>query len=231
MFSFRSSRESTAPDGTVRRVQVAFTDATINLQGVDEAEFVQALDRVEAACGVRFARMAQVHGADVAVTAVPGPLAEPHDAVVTTTTGLGLMVRVADCVPILLADVAAGVVGAVHSGRPGTALDVVTAAVDTMRGQGATDLVAWIGPHVCGGCYEVPAALRDEVVAQVPGTGATTTWGTPSLDLTAGVLGQLERAGVEVLSVGGCTLEDESLHSHRRSGADAGRLAGLVWVE
>lgn len=231
MFSFRSSREATAPDGTVRRVQVRFTDASIDLQGVEEAGFRQALARVEQECGVPFVRMHQVHGAEVAVADEPGPLGEPHDAVVTTTDRLGLMVRVADCVPILLADVAAGVVGAVHSGRPGTALDVVTATVDTMRRHGAEDLAAWIGPHVCGSCYEVPAALRAEVARQVPGTFASTSWGTPALDLTAGVHGQLERAGVEVLSIGGCTLEDSSLHSHRRSGAAAGRLAGLVWIE
>lgn len=213
-------------------MQVAFTDGSINTQGVDEPEFRAVLSDLEAACGVQFARMHQVHGADVVTVAEPTtgtPVVS--DAVLTAQSGLGLMVRVADCVPVLLADVARGLVAAVHSGRPGTALDVVSATAEALRAEGATDLVAWIGPHVCGRCYEVPEALRDEVEALVPGTAATTSWGTPSLDLTAGVLSQLAARGVDVLHVGGCTLEDPSLHSYRRDGAASGRLAGLVWIE
>ena len=72
--------------------------------------------------------------------------------------------------------------------------------------------------------------LRDEIAALVPETWSTTSWGTPALDLGAGVRAQLERAGVEVVDVGGCTREDASLHSYRRDGAAAGRFAGLVWM-
>ena len=104
-----------------------------------------------------------------------------------------LMVRAADCVPVLLADPVAGVIGAAHPGRPGLAAGVVPATVAAMRERGATDITAWIGPHVCGGCYEVPAEMRDEVGALVPAAVATTTWGTPALDLGAGVRAQLER--------------------------------------
>jgi copper oxidase (laccase) domain-containing protein len=63
----------------------------------------------------------------------------------------------------------------------------------------------------------------------VPATYATTSWGTPSLDLGAGVLAQLAESGVPAVRVGGCTREDESLHSYRRDGTAAGRLAGVVW--
>ncbi|HEY1134834.1 MAG TPA: laccase domain-containing protein, partial [Nocardioides sp.] len=60
---------------------------------------------------------------------------------------------------------------------------------------------------------------------------ATTSWGTPSLDLGAAVLAQLADAGVtEVEHLGLCTMEREDLWSHRRDGAAAGRLAGLVQV-
>jgi hypothetical protein len=91
-------------------------------------------------------------------------------------------------------------------------------------------LTAWVGPHVCGACYEVPAALQDEVAAVEPSTRATTSWGTPALDLGAGVRAQLERAGATVHLLGPCTLESDTLYSHRRDGAGAGRLAGLVRV-
>ena len=99
-----------------------------------------------------------------------------------------------------------------------------------MRDLGASEITAWIGPHICGRCYEVPAAMRAEVVAALPESGAETSWGTPALDLGAGVRAQLERAGVSVIEVGRCTREDPELHSYRRDGAAAGRFAGLVWL-
>ncbi len=227
MFSYRDSRV-----GGVR-VDVAFTDASIDLQG-RRPGFATELPRLEAACGVRFARLDQVHGDAVLTVDEPGPAplgdVPSGDALLTSTPGVGLMIRVADCVPVLLADAAVGVVGAVHAGRAGVALDVVTRAVERLREAGARDLEAWLGPHVCGRCYEVPGVLRAEVAAQAPAAWAETSWGTPSLDLGAGVQAQLEAAGVEVERAGGCTREDAALHSHRRDGAAAGRLAGLVWM-
>lgn len=228
MFAYRDSR---VDDVSRLRVDVAFTDASLDLQGL-RPEFPAALARVEAAAGVRFARLTQVHGDDV-VHAV-GPMGFDEvptgDALVSATPGIGLMVRVADCVPVLLADPGAGVVGAVHAGRPGMVLDVVGRAVDSMRGLGAERLVGWLGPHVCGRCYEVPAEMRDDVSLQVPESRAETSWGTPALDIGAGVRAQLVRAGVEVVEVGGCTREDPTLHSYRRDGARSGRIAGLVWA-
>ena len=213
------------------RLDVAFTDSGLDLQGLRPG-FPERLAELEAACGVPFARLNQVHGTDVLV--VDGPMgldAVPAgDGLVTTRRGLGLMVRVADCVPVLLADPAAGVIGAVHAGRPGMALGVVTAAVRAMQEQGASMIRGWLGPHVCGRCYEVPAEMRDEVAALVPEARAETSWGTPALDIGAGVEAQLVAAGVEVTRVGGCTREDPSLHSYRRDGAAAGRFAGLVWL-
>lgn len=180
----------------------------------------------------RVALMRQAHGADVAV--VEGePSEEPPeaDALVTTSPGVVLVVRVADCVPVLLADVARGVVGAAHAGRPGLLTGVVPNAVAAMRAAGAEELVAWVGPHVCGSCYEVPEQLRAEVAAEVPESYAVTSWGTPALDIGAGVLAQLREQGAQVSDVGRrCTLEDEDLYSYRRQGVESGRLAGLVWV-
>ncbi|MFL6061086.1 MAG: polyphenol oxidase family protein, partial [Marmoricola sp.] len=125
----------------------------------------------------------QVHGSTV-VRAEASGFATPPDAdgVVSTEPGLTLMVRAADCVPVLLADPAAGVIGAAHAGRPGLAAGVVPATVAAMRDLGAGAITAWIGPHVCGACYEVPAEMQAEVGALVPEAVATTSWGTPSLD-------------------------------------------------
>jgi YfiH family protein len=174
-------------------------------------------------------RMHQVHGAHVAVvdaTSVP----PEADALVTSERGVVLMVRVADCVPLLLADPDAGLVAAVHAGRPGLVAGVVPAAVSALRDLGARRLRGWLGPHVCGRCYEVPERMRADVESAVPGTGAETSWGTPSVDIGRGVRSQLEAEEVQVLDVARCTLEDDDLYSYRRQGEHSGRLAGLVWV-
>lgn len=233
MFAYRETCD-VGPGAT--RVEVAFTDASLDLQHRPEKRdgFAASLAALEAEAGLTFARLNQVHGDGVVEVREPwaaGPTDDvpEGDALVTAGRGIGLMIRVADCVPIVLADPVAGVIGAVHAGRQGVALDVTTRAVERMRALGARDIRAWVGPHVCGGCYEVPAAMRSEVAALVPATYAATRWGTPALDLGAGVTAQLAKAGIEAIQVGRCTLEDDALHSYRRDAAGAGRIAGLVW--
>ncbi|WP_287902633.1 polyphenol oxidase family protein [Arthrobacter sp.] len=200
----------------------------------DDAEAVRehraALEERLGAGPVQY--MSQVHGADVAVvdTVSRGTEAPVADGLVSR--GLPLAVMVADCVPVLLAGDGDGapVLAAVHAGRPGLAAGVVPAALQAMRRLGARDIKAWLGPSVCGRCYEVPAALRDEVAELVPGTFAETSWGTPALDLPAGVSAQLAAEGVPVLYRGDCTMENDTLYSHRRDPGE-GRLAGLIWWE
>nr|WP_307133934.1 peptidoglycan editing factor PgeF [Streptomyces aurantiacus] len=179
--------------------------------------------------------MKQVHGPDVVVVDEPwGERPVPEaDAVVTARRGLALAVLTADCTPVLLADPVAGVVAAAHAGRPGMVAGVVPAAVEAMVGLGAEParIVARTGPAVCGRCYEVPDAMRAEVAAVEPGAYAETSWGTPAVDVTAGVHAQLEKLGVrdrEQSPV--CTIESDDHFSYRREGL-TGRLAGYVWLD
>ncbi|WP_369200862.1 peptidoglycan editing factor PgeF [Streptomyces sp. PU-14G] len=178
--------------------------------------------------------MHQVHGRDVAVVDAPfGSDAPPVDGVVTARRGLALAVLTADCTPVLLADPVAGVAGAAHAGRPGVLCGVTGATVAAMVELGAEPerIVARTGPAVCGRCYEVPERMRDEVAAGVPEASATTRWGTPAVDMAAGVRAQLARAGVtqaELSSV--CTLESDDHFSYRRD-KTTGRLASYVWIE
>lgn len=228
MFAFRETLALDPDPASGSRVEVAFTDVSLDLREGDRLG--AALAALSDAAGVPFSRLDQVHGA--AVVAVTGPADElpSADGQVAAARGVGLMVRVADCVPVVLADPTAGVLGAAHAGRRGVELNVVTRTVEGMRALGAADIVAWVGPHICGRCYEVPATMREEVAAAVPTTYAETSWGTPALDLGAGVSAQLAAAGVAATRVPGCTLEDRRFHSHRRDGAAAGRFAGLVWL-
>ncbi|MFB7173973.1 peptidoglycan editing factor PgeF [Streptomyces sp. NPDC056254] len=179
--------------------------------------------------------MNQVHGRDVAVvdgpwgadTAIPAV-----DAVVTARRGLALAVLTADCTPVLLADPVAGVAAAAHAGRPGLVAGVVPAAVEAMVSLGAEPgrIVARTGPAVCGHCYEVPAEMRESVAAAVPAARAETSWGTPAVDVVAGVHAQLEEAGVvNGLRSPVCTLESRDHFSYRRDRV-TGRLAGYVWL-
>jgi polyphenol oxidase len=99
-----------------------------------------------------------------------------------------------------------------------------------MRGLVAGPLTAWLGPHVCGRCYEVPASLQDEVTAAEPASRATTAWGTPAVDVGAGVRAQLGRDGVAVVDLSRCTRESSDLFSYRRDGPRSGRQAGIIRI-
>lgn len=183
--------------------------------------------------------MNQVHGADVALV-VPGE--PPADAVVSADAMVldpaghpaGLAVMVADCVPVVLVgDKADGgtLLAVAHAGRPGVEAGVIAAVVARLREEGAASIEAWLGPSVCGRCYEVPAAMRDDVAHRVPQAYATTSWGTPALDLPAAVLAQLQTNGVSAHPSGVCTLEDPHFYSHRRSQRDGeaeGRFIGFI---
>ncbi|MER6182243.1 peptidoglycan editing factor PgeF [Streptomyces sp. NPDC001652] len=236
---------------TVSGAHFAFTDRwggvsavpyeELNLGGAvgDDADAVRTNRELAAkSLGIdpgRVVWMNQVHGVEVAVVSEAwGDRPVPEvDAVVTAERGLALAVLTADCTPVLLADPVAGVVGAAHAGRPGMIAGVVPAAVRAMTGLGAEParIVARTGPAVCGRCYEVPDAMRADVSAVEPAAYAETSWGTPAVDVTAGVHAQLERLGVrdrEQSPV--CTLESGDHFSYRRDRA-TGRLAGYVWLD
>lgn len=213
----------------------------LNLGGAvgDDPEAVRAnRDLAAKALGVDPARvvwMNQVHGADAVVVDEPwGDRPVPEvDAIVTARRGLALAVLTADCVPVLLADPVAGVVAAAHAGRPGLVAGVVPAAVRAMTGLGADParIVARTGPAVCGRCYEVPEEMRADVAAAEPAAYAETGWGTPAVDVVAGVHAQLERLGVfarERSPV--CTRESDDHFSYRRD-RTTGRLAAYVWLD
>jgi len=172
----------------------------------------------------------QVHGADVAYVDDSTTGSPVADAMITDQLDLALLVRVADCTPVVLADPQARIIGVVHVGREGLIKGAAPAAVRAMRERGATRIQAWVGPRACGSCYEVPEAMADEVAGVVPESRSTTSWGTPALDIGRGVIAQLKAAGVAVSDIGEgvCTIEDEQFFSYRRQGKASGRQAGIV---
>jgi polyphenol oxidase len=214
--------------------------ASFNLStsvGDDPADVAANRARLRRELGVPVVFLEQIHGTTVAtIDAAPAdgaPDVPASDAVVTALPGVGLAVLAADCVPVLLADPGAGVVGAAHAGRVGAAAGVLPATVAAMEALGARrgSLEVLLGPAICGACYEVPAALRTQVDARLPGSAVRTRRGTPGLDLRAGLYHQLAALGVA--RVGGdlrCTRETPDLYSHRRD-PRSGRQAAITWLD
>ena len=155
------------------------------------------------------------------------------DVLVTTTEGIALAAIAADCVPLLLHDAASGAVAAAHIGRKGLwdgAVDAAVVALLTLRERPASpDLItASIGPAICGRCYEVPVAMQLQVGERHPAAVATTSWGTPSLDIPRAVETRLTELGVvQITRQRYCTYEDSMFFSFRREGT-TGRQCGVV---
>ncbi|NJE68150.1 peptidoglycan editing factor PgeF [Brevibacterium sp. LS14] len=203
----------------------------------DDEELVaanrSALAQVLGLSAERLSFVSQVHGTavhHVTDTADVRAGAEA-DAQVSALAGVGLVIMVADCTPILLADTEAGVIGAVHAGRPGMAAGIVPETLAAMRDLGAREIHAVIGPSVCPRCYEVPASLRDEVAAVEPVAASVSVSGTPALDVAGAVAEQLRREGAVIDHFSRtCSRESEDLYSYRRS-RRTGRFAGVVWLQ
>ncbi|PFG33458.1 polyphenol oxidase family protein [Sanguibacter antarcticus] len=228
-FTTRDGGLSGPPRGTL--------NLGLNVQDDDEVVLANR-DLVDVEVGAKVSYLTQVHGTVVQVVDRAAVGVERSrgtaDASVTAVPLVPLGVLVADCVPVLLADPVHRVGAVVHAGRAGLAAGVVATTVGAMVDAGATvsTIRSAVGPAVCGECYEVPQALQDAVSDVVPGVRATTSWGTPSLDLPGAVARELRRLGVaEVVEVATCTRTDARFFSHREATANGevtGRFAGVV---
>lgn len=175
--------------------------------------------------GAPVSRAIQVHGTHCIVYDEGGPADLDADAVIVTRPGTFAAVRVADCVPILLA--APGAVAAVHAGWRGTVARIAPIALQhlcaTARCRPA-DVTAVVGPCVSLAAYEV----GDEVLDAVSALGPGLTRGR-HVDLKASNALLLREAGVEHLEVlPHCTVTTPGFFSYRRDGPDCGRQAALI---
>ena len=120
------------------------------------------------------------------------------DGQVTSRKNVALGMFAADCLPVLMADPKAGVIGAAHCGRRGLQKGVIGATIEKMVAKGAQPerIVATLGPCICGDCYEVGGDIADEFDAQFPGTFTLSRFGQPGIDIAAAALQELAKAGV-----------------------------------
>jgi polyphenol oxidase len=195
--------------------------------------------------------LTQRHGSGVAVVRKGGALPDGRpeaDVCISNAPDVAVVVRAADCVPILIADRATGAVAAVHAGWRGTAVRAAVAAVDALAsefGSRPADLVVAVGPAIGSCCYEVGSDvvdafaaagharhLIDRWFAAPPRSRGSRTPGSIRLDLSRANCDQLVLAGVagEDIHVAGlCTaMHLAVLTSYRAEGHRAGRLAGAI---
>jgi YfiH family protein len=218
-----------------------FTTRVLRLRG-DSPEAAEHWAAVASTVGVppaQLRRMRQVHGCTtVAADSQPPAHAPEADGVMTDEHGIALIVQVADCVPLLMADPRTGAVAAVHAGWRGTAANIAAAAVRRLQqqyGSRPEDLVAAIGPSIGACCYQVGPEVR-EAFASVDVDGWFTLdpnrddrlrfdgWAANSDQLIAA---GLNPANVHLARL--CTMTHLShFYSYRAEGAGTGRLLGVI---
>jgi YfiH family protein len=206
----------------------------------------------------RLVRLRQVHGTRVVVARCPTSAQEEADIVVSNDPDLGLTVRAADCVPLLVADCRTGAVAAAHAGWRGLAAGVPGAVVAAMKrafGSAPRDLVAAAGPSIGACCYEVGGEVRQRFAQGGFGEAALDAWFSahpavwarnppmPGLNASGGrdrwffdgwaaARDQLIAAGLDrgrIFVAELCTASHPTaLCSYRREAAAAGRLVGAI---
>lgn len=172
----------------------------------------------------------QVHGAEVVRVDSPQTAAgQTADAAVTSVTGVALAVYTADCAPVVLS--APGAVGVAHAGWRGLVAGVVQNTVAALRECSDGPIVAHIGPCIRARCYEFGTDDLARATDRLgPSVAATTAWGTPALDVTAGLAVALAEAQVhEVHDTGTCTA-CSPVHPSWRARRDLTRLAAVAWL-
>jgi YfiH family protein len=181
-----------------------------------DAALLAALDRPSVI------QVKQVHGARAVLAAEAA--GQEGDALVARAGEGAVGVRVADCVPVLVADPASGAVAAIHAGWRGVVSGVLGAGVELLGGNG---LVAAIGPCIGPCCFEVGRDVGAQLGFVVKEVGDKAY-----VDLRAAVRAQLRALGLadaSIEDVAGCTKhEPERFHSYRRDGANSGRMLAAI---
>ncbi|MDE7343794.1 MAG: polyphenol oxidase family protein [Muribaculaceae bacterium] len=163
------------------------------------------------------------------------------DALITDLSGEWIGGRTADCVPILLYAPDIRAVAAIHAGWKGTLHGIAAETVDRLCASGAEtrNMRAYIGPCICGDCYEVSPELAEAFAEG--GMAHGVLWpeegGRPHLDLAACNRRLLLQRGLlqDAVTIGGvCTRHAEAgesagataqhpLYSYRRNPGETGR--------
>jgi len=208
----------------------------------------QNIERIAAAFGMsvsQFLLVCQVHRDGVWVVDGETPLSahEPLpelDAIVTDRPGLALCIKTADCVPVFLADPLRRVIGAVHAGWKGTALQIVEKAVKEMVRRFSvrtSELIALVGPSIGPCCYEVDTGVY-QAMHRHPSRDACFSAGRQDgrwmLNLSLANRHQLLHSGLlpeRIRTADHCTAcHPDLFFSHRAQGGNTGRQLNFIMI-
>ncbi len=192
------------------------------------------------AVGVTPVWMRQVHGTRVLeLNDVPSAMPDA-DAAMTACSGVACTIMTADCLPVLVADQQARVIGAAHAGWRGLAEGVVGQLIDVMTrvpGVRPSDLSVWLGPAIGSTAFEVGQDVVDAFVRRDKAHSASfcphpTSAGKYLADLSALATQVLRTRGVENIARSElCTYTlTDRFYSFRRERV-TGRMASLIWLE
>jgi YfiH family protein len=200
------------------------------------------------ALGVPLVFLSQVHGKQTIVLSSDTAHGTEADGCLTTQVGVACTVLVADCLPVLLCSEQGHVVAAAHAGWRGLlgqgghgileqVIDGFRATALMDKAQGASKIIAWLGPCIGPLAFEVGGDMRDVFMEQdpaakamfVPGVGDKWLANLPGL-------ARLRLASLGVTQIFGnngsrdwCTVSQPSrFFSYRRDGV-TGRLAACIW--
>ncbi len=232
--------------------QHVFTTAQLELPaGADDTVAAPAWRAAAAAAQLEdmtLCRLRQVHGDHIVVVSTDddsqrvATVRPEGDSLISLHSGTAIGVVVADCVPLLLADIRGRAVAAVHAGWRGTCAGIAATTVRSLcevAGVSPGELVVAIGPSIGRDDYEVGEALRDQFRAAGHDAASVQRWfhepqpgALPCLDLWRANRDQLEATGVpaEAIHVAGLSTRAHAplLASFRRDGAMAGRMIALI---
>jgi len=210
--------------------------ASLNLglhTGDDEAAVHANRARLRGCLGAEPKWLHQVHAARVvgADDLVDAPAA---DASITRSPGTVCAVTIADCLPVLLCDRAASVVGIAHAGWRGLGAGVIENTVRAMNAP-PRELLAYLGPAIGPDAFEVGSDVRDVFVAhdrKAAAAFAPSSGGKWLADLCALARHRLADCGVDAVFGGRlCTYRDAARFFSYRRDKTTGRMAALIWLE
>jgi YfiH family protein len=180
------------------------------------------------------ATLRQIHSNRVIAAEAPGDAGE-GDALISNVPGVTLVVRTADCLPILMADARNHAVAAVHAGWRGTVSEILAETLTVMKDRFGTrpeELVVAIGPGIGGCCYEVSADVAVRFARYFPEREDLS--GTTKIDLAETAVRQLARYGGNLGQIdpsGLCTFCLQGVfHSYRRDRDAAGRMHSSITI-
>lgn len=171
----------------------------------------------------------QVHSTHIEHVSRPG-IYDNTDGFVTTTPGLSLGIRVADCAAVLAGDPERGVVAAFHAGWKGAAGGILSRGMEIMAGLGAVpdQIRVYISPCISFKNFEV----GEEVAKKFPDQFVDRkSYEKPHVDLKGYLMWQLIGAGVrpgQIEISNTCTMQDNRFYSYRRERDKAGRMLGMI---